>query len=49
MPLRLREHFDARGQIFDIGRFPVVRLLTRAAQVRAEALPGLRDCGQNPP
>ena len=48
VPMRLRTTRHPARQLPDLGRCPVVRMLTRPAQIRAEALPGLRRARHDP-
>src|SRR5271166_2166059 len=49
VPMRLRKTRHPAHQLSYLRRCPVVRMLTRPIQIRAEALPGLRRTRQKPP
>jgi hypothetical protein len=48
VPVRLRTTSHPTDQLSDLRRCPVVRMLARPAQIRAEALPGLRRDRHDP-
>ena len=48
VPMRLRKPRHPAHQLSDLRRCPVIRMLMRPAQIRAETLPGLRHAGHDP-
>jgi hypothetical protein len=49
VPMRLRTSRHPANQLSYLRRCPVVRMLPRPIQIRAEALPGLRHARHDPP